>query len=235
MSPRETTFDKPAVLAAAIKIVGENGWEKLTARAVADELKASVAPVYSTFGSMEALEREILHEARRRLYESTMVAYTDDAFLNIGVGMVVFARDEGPLFTALFHTRHSHPDIVEAVFASILQRMKADAMLRLLPDASLERLLDNIGAYTLGLAASIVYGRDADPSTASIIGHLKNAGNMMIFGEVSGIADCESPDNEREWERIVREKNIVLPWPPHQEGKTTLSESRVENKKKEKR
>jgi AcrR family transcriptional regulator len=204
-------FDKGTVLSAAVELVREKGWEKLTARAMADRLKASVAPVYSTFGSMEALEREVLGEAQRRLNEMTVVAYTDGPFLNIGVGMVVFAREESHLFNALFRTRHSHVDIVDGIFASILERMKFDPMLRLLPDRSLERLLHYLGTYTLGLAASVAAGTIADSSTEAIVRHLKNAGNMTIFGEVSGIADCESPESEREWTRILKEKNMVLP------------------------
>lgn len=211
MSPKETTFDKTTVLAAALKIVREKGLEHLTARAVADRLESSVAPVYSTFGSMEALEREILREARRLLHERTIVPYTDSAFLNIGVGIVVFARDESHLFNALFHTSHNHADIVAGVFSSILERMKADTVLRLLSDASLERLLHYLGTYTLGLAASIVYGRTVDASTGNIIRLMKNAGNMTIFGEVSGLAEIDSPEYEREWARILREKKIVLP------------------------
>lgn len=211
MSPKETTFDKATVLTAAVALVREKGWEALTARAVADRLGASVAPVYSTFGSMEALQRAILEEARTRLHESTLVAYTPGAFLNIGVGIVVFAREEGHLFAALFHTRHNHADIVEGVFASILERMKADPMLRQLPDRSLDRLLHYLGMYTLGLAAAIVYGRKVDPATENIIALMSNAGNMMIFGEVSGLAEVDSEDHEREWARILSEKKIDLP------------------------
>lgn len=211
MSPRETTFDREAVLGAAVELVREQGWERLTARAVADRLKASVAPVYSTFGSMEALERAILEDARRRLQESTLVAYTEGAFLNIGVGMVVFAREERHLFTALFHTRHNHADIVDGVFASILERMKADPVLRQLPDRSLERLLHYLGMYTLGLSAAIVYGRKVDPSTGNIIALMSNAGNMTIFGELSGLAEVGSADHEREWARVLAEKKIILP------------------------
>ena len=213
MSPREITFNRETVLNAATSIVRKEGWEHLTARMIARRLKASVAPVYSAFGSMEALEREVLQEARRLLDEKMAVRYTDGAFLNIGVGMVVFARDEAQLFTSLFHTRHNHPDIVDGIFASILACMKADPFLRLLPDASLERLLHNLGLYTLGLAATIVYGRREDASTANIIRQLNNAGNMMIHGEVSGMDDCDSPENEKEWRRILAEKNIVLPQP----------------------
>jgi AcrR family transcriptional regulator len=211
MSPKETTFDKATVLAAAVDLVREKGWERLTARAVADRLNASVAPVYSTFGSMEALERAILEEARRRLHESTMVSYTPGAFLNIGVGIVVFAREERHLFTALFHTRHNHPDIVERIFASILERMRADPMLRQLPDRSLERLLHYLGMYTLGLAAAVVYGRKVDPSTENIIALMSNAGNMTIFGEVSGLAEVGSEEHEREWARVLAERKIILP------------------------
>ncbi len=211
MTPREIGFDKETVLAAAVEIVREKGWESLTARAVAERLKSSVAPVYSTFGSMEGLEREVLEEARRLLHERTAVPYTEGAFLNVGVGVVVFAREEGHLFGALFHTRHNHPDVVRKIDAFFLERMKADPMLRQLPDASLERLLHYLGTYTFGLASSIVYGRWEDPSTENIIRLLTGAGNMMIFGEVSGIADYESPDSEREWARILMEKNIVLP------------------------
>jgi AcrR family transcriptional regulator len=218
MSPRETTFTRGAILEAGLALVREKGWEALTARGIAKRLKASVAPVYSAFGSMEALEREILQEARRLLDEKMAVHYTEGAFLNIGVGMVVFARDESQLFGSLFHTRHNHPDIIDAIFASILAGMKADPFLRLLSDASLERLLHNLGMYTLGLAAAIVYGRREDSSTANIIRQLNNAGNMMIHGEVTGIADAENPENEAVWARLLKEKNITPPGPETSES-----------------
>ena len=216
MTPREMTYDREAVLSAAVETVRDKGWKSLTARAVAERLKASVAPVYSTFGSMEALEREVLEEARRRLDERTRAPYTEDAFLNIGVGVVVFAREEGHLFAALFHTRHNHPDVVDRILAAFLETMKANPVLRHLSDASLERLLHYLGTYTFGLAASIVYGRREDASTGNIIRRLLDAGNMMIFAEVSGIADRESAVNAREWERVLKDKNIV---PPGKGGK----------------
>jgi AcrR family transcriptional regulator len=214
MCPRDTSFTREAVLEAAVGLVREQGWQALTARAIAKRLKASVAPVYSTFGSMEALEREILQEARRRLDAAMGMSYANDAFLNIGVGMVAFARDEAHLFSALFHTRHNHSDIVDAIFASILESMKADVTLRLLPAASLERLLHNLGMFTLGLAASIVYGRREDPSTENIVRQLRNAGNMMIHGELSGLAEADSPGSEREWRRINAERLLTQAKPP---------------------
>lgn len=211
---------------AAMDLVREKGWTALTARGIAARLGASVAPIYSAFGSMEALEREVLNEARRLLNERMAVPYTEGAFLNVGVGMVVFAREEPHLFSALFHTRHNHPDIVDAIYAQILAGMKADPLLRQLADASLERLLHNLQLYTLGLAAAIVYGQREDSSTENIVRLLNNAGNMMIHGEVTGIADAESPENEAVWKRLLDEKYYTLPGPQGPESvlKTKIKE-----------
>jgi AcrR family transcriptional regulator len=214
MSPRERTFNREAVLDSALSIVRGKGWDGLTARGLAQRLKASVAPVYSAFGSMEALGTEVLREARRLLVQSTTRAYTKRPFLNIGVGIAVFAREEPNLFRALFHTRHHDPGILEGFDASILERMKADPMLRpFMSDDSLRRLLDNLWMYTLGLATSIIYGQMEDPSTGAIIRTLMNAGNMMIYGEISGLADGESAENEKAWARLAAEKNIAWPVP----------------------
>ena len=208
MTPKETTFTRGAVLQAALDVVRRNGWDALSARSVAERLGASVAPVYSAFGSMDNLLRETLKEIRRLLQEYTARDYSGIPFLNIGAGVVSFARDEPMLYQALFQIRHGFQDVVEGVNAFILSWMKTDAQLGLLTDASRERLYDNIGFYTMGLAAAVAAGRVADVSADNIVRLLKNMGNIVMFAEVSGIADADSPDNEREWTRIIKEKKI---------------------------
>ncbi|MHB8093357.1 MAG: TetR/AcrR family transcriptional regulator [Candidatus Aminicenantales bacterium] len=213
MSPKEITFDRKTVLDAATALVRRKGWEALTARGIAAALGSSVAPVYSAYGSMESLQRETLREARRMLHERATAAYTEEAFLNIGVGLVIFARDETNLFSALFLRRHTHQDIIEDFLVSTFKSMKADPFLKQLSDASLRRLLANIELYTVGLATAIAFGKQKDTSTAVIIQSLRNAGNMMIHGEVSGLADSESPESAAIWDRILKAKKIVLPRP----------------------
>jgi hypothetical protein len=68
----------------------------------------------------------------------------------------------------------------------------------------------------MGLAAAVAAGRLADASDEAVVRLLKNMGNIVMFAEVAGIADGDSPDNEREWTRILKEKNIVLPGGPKQ-------------------
>ena len=211
MSPKRTTFTREIVLRAALDVVRRRGFEGLTARSLAERLGTSVAPVYSALGSMENVQREALKEIHRLLQEYTSRDYSEIPFLNIGAGIISFARDEPLLFQALFQVRHGFQDIVEGINASILSWMKSDTHLGLLSEASRERLYDNIGFYTMGLAAAVAAGRVPDVSADNIVRLLKNMGNVVMFAEVSGIADCDSPENEREWVRIIKEKNIVLP------------------------
>jgi len=121
--------------------------------------------------------------------------------------MVLFARDEPMFFQALFQRRHRFQDLVREVDSSILSWMRSDASLGLLSDASRERLYDNIGFYTMGLAAAVAAGRLPDASAGHIVRLLKNLGNIVMFAEVSGIADFDSPENRREWTRLMKEKN----------------------------
>ena len=173
MSPRKASFKSDDVLEAAVAVVRERGLANLSARTVALRLNASVAPVYKHFRSMEDLVRGVLETARGLMDQRTRQAYSDIPFLNIGVGIVVFAREESHLFSALFHSRHHCQDILKTFYKSVLARMKEDRMLRLLTDASLENLLQSIWLYTLGLATAVIYGQLPDARTETIIRLLK--------------------------------------------------------------
>jgi AcrR family transcriptional regulator len=211
MSPKAITFNSETVLQASLDVVRQQGWDALTARSVAGRLGASVAPVYSAFGSMENLLRAALVNMRDLLWNYTSRSYSELPFLNIGAGIVSFARDEPYFFQALFQKRHGFQDVAEDVNTTILSWMKNDAQLGLLSDAARERLYDSIGFFTMGLAAAVAAGRVADVSDNNIIRLLKNMGNSLMYAEISGVSDSDSPESEKEWSRLLKEKKISLP------------------------
>jgi AcrR family transcriptional regulator len=211
MAPKAIIFNTEAVLTASLEVVRRQGWDALTARSVAGRLGASVAPVYSAFGSMENLFRETLIRIRDLLQDYTSKPYSELPFLNIGAGIVSFARDVPFFFQALFQKRHGFQDVVEDVNTTILSWMKNDAQLGLLNDVARERLYDSIGFFTMGLAAAVAAGRVADVSDNNIVRLLKNMGNSLMFAEIAGVSDAESPDSEKEWSRLLKEKKISLP------------------------
>ncbi|MEW5815193.1 MAG: helix-turn-helix domain-containing protein [Spirochaetota bacterium] len=211
MVPREITFTRETVLKAAVELLRQEGWENLSTRKLAERLHSSVAPVYSVFGSMEELSSEVLQKVAKMIEDNTRRSYTDLPFLNIGVGIAVFARDEPNLFRALFHYRHNFNAILINFHDSILHRMKQDPGLHRLSDGSLRRLLSTLWLFTLGLATAIINRQISDSSTENISSLLKNIGNVLIFSEISGIADCESLENQKEWDRLFKQKNISFP------------------------
>lgn len=203
MSPRVVVFDRQAVVAAALQLVREAGWEAMTARSVAGKLGASVAPVYKAFGAMADLELAVLEEARRLLEERTRQKHTEMGFLNIGVGVVQFARDEPNLFRALYQVRHGRADIVQAITDSILARMRQEPMLGRLPEESLRRLLDNVRLYTLGLATALVAGWWSPSSGDEIVRRLMDVGHVFSLAEAGGTAECDSPASRAAWKRLL--------------------------------
>jgi AcrR family transcriptional regulator len=211
MCPKHVVFDNPKILRAAIEVVRRKSLESLSARSVARCLGSSVAPVYYSFRSMESVRREVLESARHLMKEKATRAFTDIGFLNIGIGVVVFAREEGQLFRALVHSRADAQDISSDFYASARIGMKKDTMLRRLPDAALKRLWDSFWLYTLGLATTMAFVGEAERTDENIIRQLKNTANTLIFAEIAGISDCESPDNAREWSRLLMEKKIIVP------------------------
>lgn len=187
MSPRSVVFDRRSVVAAALHLVREQGWEALTARAVADRLGASVAPLYKTFASMADLEQAVLEAARHALEEFMRRTYSGMEFLNVGVGLAEFARDEPNLFRALFQARHKRAEIVAAIADSIIGHMKGKPLPDGLCDDSLRQLFDHVRLYTLGLATAVVAGWWPDSSTAALVRELGRVGHIFIVAEAGGM------------------------------------------------
>lgn len=211
MCPKHVVFANPTVLGAAIEVVRREGLESLSARSVAKSLGSSVAPVYYSFHSMESLRQGVLEAARSLMEEKAARTFTDIGFLNIGIGVVVFAREEVQLFRALLDSRAGAQGVSSHFYALARIYMKDDIMLRRLSDAALQRLWDSFWLYTLGLAMTMPSAREADRTDENIIRLLKNTANTLIFAEIAGISNCESPDNAREWSRLLLEKKIIVP------------------------
>ena len=64
--PPTVQFTREEVIDAAFEIVRHQGLEKLSARLVAGALKSSTTPIYSLFGSTEALEIDVLKKIAER-------------------------------------------------------------------------------------------------------------------------------------------------------------------------
>ncbi len=105
--PPKTRFTRDMVLDTALEIVRDEGWPLLSARNIAKRLNSSVGPIYSILNSMGALEEELIRKVVDLLIESMKTPRTDDQTLNIGLGYIVFARDEKQLFRCFLYEKYA--------------------------------------------------------------------------------------------------------------------------------
>jgi AcrR family transcriptional regulator len=178
--PPKTVFTKDDVVTAAFEVVQHQGIKALTAREVAQKLKSSTAPVYSNFESMKLLEREVIKKARDLLLEYMTRPYTERVFLNMGVGYAIFAREQCPLFRALYLEKSEHKDILNDLEQSLRKRMSDDPRMTELDDQERYSLLDKMWTFTHGLATMICVGLAEDNSDDYIINTLKDVGSAVI-------------------------------------------------------
>jgi AcrR family transcriptional regulator len=183
MPPKET-HTKQDIIQAAFVIAQKNGFHALTARKLAARLQCSTAPVYSHFESMHELEREVIRKARDLLFEYATRPYTDRVFLNMGTGIVLFARDQSELFRALFLERRIFGDILDELRSNLLEKMKADDRFATMPTEDRTALLDTMWIFTHGYASLICVGLIEETNQEQIIEKLNEVGSVIVAAAI---------------------------------------------------
>ncbi len=177
---RKTTFTREDVENAAMGVLEAEGIQSVTARRVADAMGASTAPVYSNYASMEELLAVVLGRATNRIVAYCRRPWTDDLFLNMGLGFVHFAIDHPQLFRALYldaGAKHAEGD--EHLFQALRQDLDRHPGLGSLPSDHKDELLFQTSVYTLGIATTVVTGLWEDPDLDAVEAWLKSVGSAL--------------------------------------------------------
>jgi len=101
--PKKTIYAKATVIEAGLEQLKESGWEGITPKLVAKKLGASTQPIYSHFATMDEFRAAILVRAWEMLVEYVSKSYTGDAWVDQGIGYILFARDHGRLFNCMHY------------------------------------------------------------------------------------------------------------------------------------
>ncbi|KAF0216406.1 MAG: TetR family transcriptional [Geobacteraceae bacterium] len=197
--PPKTEFSRDAILAAGIKVVREQGWEQLSARSIAGELRSSTRPVYTGFSSMQELKDLIGRQVYEMLLDYQFRPITGHPFLDMGVGYVLFARDEPSLFR-LFYLPHIisfdlEQELRDKVNARLLGQMKEEPEAPKLSDEGAASLLLRLKIFTHGLACYIAAGK-YEFGVEEIVSLISAAGRAFFLDEMQGSGEkCEASDS----------------------------------------
>ena len=101
--PRKRRIHREHILEAALNLMREEGFERFTARKIADHLKASTQPIYKEFTNMDDLKVNLTEYVIEMLGKE--VFRLDDKGTGLKeacVNYTQFANEEQTLFSALF-------------------------------------------------------------------------------------------------------------------------------------
>lgn len=102
--PPKAKISKDSIIEKAFELTRLYGFEKITARALANELNCSTQPIFYAFRNMEDLKKEVYLKTRS-FFDTNMMQPPADPetpfFLSMGITYVKLAQEEKNLFRLL--------------------------------------------------------------------------------------------------------------------------------------
>ena len=84
---RIAVLSKDQILESSFKMINALGLDKLTVRSIANDLGTSTAPIYTQYKKMDEIKEDLSRYVDKQLMLHLQGKYTENSFLNIGVGL----------------------------------------------------------------------------------------------------------------------------------------------------
>ena len=179
--PKKVLFSKELILDKSFELFKEEGIESISARNVAKILDASPAPIYKSIGSMKNLKKELIKRAKDLFIEYLIKRRTGIKFLDIGMGISIFAREEKQLFLQVFSKDNIEGSLIEEFLNLIREEIKKDERLIKIDKEKQEELLVSCGVFAHGLSTLIATGFVKDPNDKFIEKALRDAPAKLFY------------------------------------------------------
>lgn len=157
--PKKAIFTKEQIINKAFEMLEKKGLEEITARNLAKALKSSPAPIYGFFSSMDELKKELIDKSKELFLEYVKrEEQTELPFLNIGMGIITFAREEKQLFRSIFLRENSYGGLIQEFKELIHEELARDERFHDLPEEVKETLIIDCWTYAHGLGTLVCTG-----------------------------------------------------------------------------
>lgn len=208
MAPKNK-FTRKEMVAAAVRVVQKRGATALTAKSLAEELGTSTQPVFTCFGTMEALKAEV-YVAAERLFDEYLTNGLKEkiSFLGFGSQYIRFARKEPELYRLLFLMRPD--DVGSGAFAAMrhMQELVRPSLVEIYHISAQEadRYFRDLWLVVHSLATLIVTG-DC-PYSDREIGQILTGFSISVFKAIKEIPGFTEGtfDRDATFRGLIQEK-----------------------------
>ena len=161
--PPKARFTKEQITKAALGIVSEKGAQALTAKELGAALGTSTTPIFTVFHSMQEVQDAVRLAAMERFEEyAHKAACVKPAFKQVGMQMILFAKEEPKLYQLIFMSSISEAQTFDDIYAHL--GSLADECLNVLQKdydlskADAKTLFEHVWIHTFGIGALCATG-----------------------------------------------------------------------------
>ncbi len=182
--PKKAVFSKKQIFDTAFALFESKGLEAITARNLGKALSSSPAPIYAHYSSITELTNELISVAKDRFLEYLKNPVTDKIYLNIGIGICTFAKENKQLFVSIFLREQSFSDLIREFRDVIKIEMDKDDRFSNLSVEFKDMLFFDCWTYAHGLSTLIATGffpADKEPDNEYIKERLMQGAATMLY------------------------------------------------------
>jgi AcrR family transcriptional regulator len=192
--PPKVVFNREKIIKAAFEIFKNEGIDSITARSLAAKMGCSTAPIYTCFQNIEEIKQQALEKAFTTLQRYTEKKYTGNAFLNIGVGVLCFARDYSRIYKTIFLENNRYISFINELETRSMSQINRDGSLADLNEEDLNEISTKMTIFTYGLSAFLCADMLENTSTEFFVKTLDEAGSDIMTAAVlkKGMRQCDS-------------------------------------------
>ena len=161
--PPKAKFTKEQITKAALCVVSEKGAQALTAKELGAALGTSTTPIFTVFNSMQEVQDAVMLAAMERFEEyAHKAAHLGPVFKQIGMQMILFAKEEPKLYQLIFMSSISEAQTFDVIYAHL--GSLADECLNVLQKdydlskADAKTLFEHVWIHTFGIGALCATG-----------------------------------------------------------------------------
>jgi hypothetical protein len=152
--PPKREHNAEDIINAALGVVREQGFEKLSTRTIAEKLHSSTMPIYYSGITMPDIEKEIVTKAWAVLEEYRTKVRTGDRVRDLIIGFVMFSKEEKNLFKCFRNEKLNAVNIINAekLFRKDMELLRDHNILKKLPPEQAMDILIQGWIFANGIA-----------------------------------------------------------------------------------
>ncbi len=118
--PPKPKYTREEIIAAALGVVSRSGSRGLTAKSLGNALNTSASPIFTVFNSMQEVQDAVKAAAMERFESYAHKAGAElPIFKQVGMQMILFAREEPQLYQLIFMSRNSDVKSFADIYAHL--------------------------------------------------------------------------------------------------------------------